>query len=139
MNNLNQYLNQKLKITQSENIQEKLVISKNLKKQYKYHPQDRNELFSLCLKLEKERGKNADLNDIDVSSIINMSMLFQGSIFNGDISKWDVSNVTDMHKMFAYSEFNGDISSWNVNKNVDMEDMFIKCPLKNNPPKWYHE
>ena len=128
MKQLNNFINEKLKISSKTKI--------NI---YNYYPQERNELFKLCLKLVKERGTECDLNDIDTSKITDMSMLFQGSIFNGDISKWDVSNVKNMLRMFAYSDFNGDISSWNVNKNTDMRDMFRKCPLEKNPPKWYHE
>ena len=125
-------------------IQEKLKIgSKTIinKYHYNYHPKNRNELKELVDNLIKERGKNADLNDIDVSKITDMSRLFQGSAFNGDISNWDVSNVKDMLRMFAYSNFNGNISKWNVNPNTDMREMFRCCPIKiqKNIPKWYHE
>jgi len=39
--------------------------------------------------------------------------------------------------MFAYSEFNGDLSNWDVSNVKHMINIFHKCPLKNNPPKWY--
>jgi len=38
--------------------------------------------------------------------------MFAFSNFNGDISKWDVSSVKDMSNMFQCSNFNGDISKW---------------------------
>jgi surface protein len=71
-----------------------------------------------------------------------MSDMFSYSKFTskkGDISKWDVSNVTDMYGMFMHSKFIGDISNWNVSKVQDMTRMFEKCPLENNPPKWYKD
>ena len=99
-----------------EHILEGLKIGANTKvNTYKYHPKDKNELNILINNLIKERGLNADLNDIDTSAVTNMSTLFGYSKFNGDISKWDVSNVKNMNKMFN------------------------ECPLKKNPPKWYRE
>ena len=145
-----------------EHIIEGLKIGANTKvNTYKYHPKSFKELKVLIKKLVKERGNDADLNDIDVSAITDMSYLFYSSEFNGDISKWDVSNVTKMYSMFYNSKFNGELSEWNVS-NVDdmanmfeaskfdkdistwnvsnvkhMSNMFDDCPLKNNPPKWY--
>ena len=43
-----------------------------------------------------------DLNDIDVSAIIDMSGLFSWTDFNGDISNWDVSKVKYKIDMFDY-------------------------------------
>ncbi len=147
-------------------ISEKLVINKDSMTKvpkYNYYPKDRRELIRIVNKLLKERGNDADLNDIDTSNITDMSLIFYNSKFNGDISKWDVSNVEDMLNMFYYSEFNGDISSWDVSNvkymggmffgsdfngdinnwdvsNVKyMKDIFKKSPLLDNPPKWYKE
>lgn len=106
-------------------ISEKLIINKNTKiNNYKYHPDDKD-LTKLLEKLIKQRGLNADLNDIDTSEITDMSQLFSGfRKFNGDISKWDVSNVKDMSYMFYNSAFNGDISDWDVSNVEDMTSMF---------------
>ena len=150
-------------------IQERLHINKdtgNHDHHYNYHPKTKDELKKLVNKLIKERGDDADLNDIDTSKITDMSYLFyefefngdisnwdvsnvedmsymfMGSKFtgeNGDISKWDVSNVYDMSSMFSYSEFNGDISNWDVSNVKYMRGMFYKSPLEKNPPKWYKE
>ena len=76
-------------------IVERLHINKDTNS-YNYHPKTRDELKELVDKLIKERGDDADLNDIDTSEITNMDSMFDGSNFNGDISKWDVSNVKNM-------------------------------------------
>ena len=65
MNSLSTYIIEKLKINKSTNL-------------YHYHPKDKDELKSLITKLIEERGKDADLNDIDVSNITDMSELFYG-------------------------------------------------------------
>ena len=83
-----------------------------------------------------ERPNNADLNDLNVSKIKDMSYLFYDSKFNGDISKWDVSKVIDMTEMFAYSEFNGDISKWDVSKVRDMSFMFEHSEFNGDISKW---
>ena len=120
-------------------IVERLHINKDIGK-YHYHPKTRDELKELVDQLIKERGNDADLNDIDTSEITDMNYMFADSKFNGDISEWDVSNVKDMGYMFAYSEFtceNGDLSNWDVSNVKDMIYIFKNSPLEKNPPKWY--
>ena len=120
-------------------ILERLHINKDIDShiEYNYHPKTRDELEKLIYKLIKERGNEADLNDIDTSEITNMFALFYNSDFNGNISNWDVSNVKDMECMFGNSKFNGDISKWDVSNVKDMGEMFNESPLEKNPPKWY--
>ena len=122
-------------------IVERLHINKNTgNHSYNYHPKTRDELEKLVDKLIKERGDNADLNDIDTSEITDMSYMFYKSKFNGDISNWDVSNVEDMIGMFEDSKFTGknsDISKWDVSKVEDTLGIFVNSPLEKNPPKWY--
>ena len=109
-------------------IQEKLVIKKSVVFNHKYFPETKEELKDLIKKRIKEEGNNADLNDIDVSKITDMSYLFEGVDFNGDISKWDVSNVTNMKGMFFGNEnFNQDISRWDVSNVTNMRAMFARC------------
>ena len=103
----------------------------------KYHPKTKKELKDIIKLLIKNRGNEADLNDIDTSDIDDMSGLFLRSNFNGNIYNWDVSKVKDMSYMFADSKFNGDIEAWDV-RNVERKDeMFKNSPLEKNPPKWY--
>ena len=149
-------------------IQERLHINKDTgnhpNHHYNYHPKTYKELKELVDKLIKERGNDADLNDIDTSEITDMSYMFTYSSFdgdisqwdvsnvknmqemfynstftgeNGDISNWDVSNVNNMKYMFCYSEFNVDISNQDVSNVKDMSFMFNNTPLEKNPPKWH--
>ena len=117
----------------SRYIQEKLIIKKNKSSNnYKYFPESTEELEKIIYKRIKDEGKEVDLNDIDVSNIIDMSSLFEGTDFNGDISNWNVSNVIDMRSMFYNCEsFNQDISNWDVSKVVDMSWMFYWCKTFN--------
>ena len=121
-------------------IQERLHINKDISNYYNYHPTTRDELQELVDKLVKERGNEADLNDIDTSKITDMNYIFYNSKFNGDISEWDVSNVKNMSYIFYDSKFtgkNGDISNWDAKKVKTMKDIFNLSPLEKNPPKWY--
>ena len=129
MNSLSQYIIEKLRINKDTEVGQ----------EYKYHPKDKDELIQLIKKLAKKRGINADLNDIDVSNIKDMSGLFlwvsnsrNYMDFNPDVSKWDVSNVTDMSDMFnCCFDFNCDISSWDVSNVTDMARMFGNCTAFN--------
>ena len=66
------------------------------------------------------------IQDWDVSSVTNMSNLFQNKTsFNNDISSWDTSNVTNMSNMFnGASAFNQNLNSWNVSSVTNMSEMF---------------
>ena len=150
MKSLNEYITEKLKVS---------------KKQYNYYPQTREELDDLLNQLLKERGWEADLNDIDVSNITDFSELFLESEFdgdismwnmtnakytdamfygsnftgkNGDISNWDVSNIVNMRAMFKDSAFDEDLSKWKLNSRCDMDYMFAGTFLEDNLPKWFN-
>ena len=120
-----------------------------------YHPKSKYELYELIRQSLKKRGKDADLNDIDVSNITEFNLLFLGldphnikidqwdvrnakdmsgmfhecENLNCDLSKWDVSNVEYMGRMFDGCEnFTGKgLENWNVSKVKDMYQMFKKC------------
>ena len=161
MNRLNQYINEKLKISTNTKI-----------RKYEYHPKDREELDEIILSIIGKYWDNnpnaktgfIDLNMIDVSEIVSMSSLFDNyKKLNFDVSKWDVSKVKYMDNMFADCyEFNCDISDWNIDnvefmnhmflncKNFNcnlskwkidgskrITDMFSGCPIEKNPPEWY--
>ena len=106
------------------------------KPRYNYHPKTKEELGNLINELIEERGNEADLNDIDVSQITDMSYLFYGSQFNGNISNWNVSGVGYMDHMFAYSQFNGDISNWDVSNVEDMYCMFFNSKFNGDISNW---
>ena len=113
-------------------IQEKLVIKKNKKIDYKYFPVTKGELKEIIKQRTKDEGNKVDLNDIDTSIITDMSELFAKTDFNGDISGWNVSKVTDMSFMFYNcTSFNSDISNWDVSNVTDMYGMFERCKLFN--------
>ena len=122
-------------------ITEKLHLNKNIKKQYTYCPENKSQLKDLLHQLFRERGNEADLNDIDVSKITDMSRLFATGEYinmNFNISDWDVSNVTNMTEMFSECEkFNCDISSWDVSNVKYMNYMFYGCKdFEQNLSKW---
>lgn len=117
--------------TISNYITEKFKInSKNIKPQYNYHPKNLSELQKLCRDLIKERGGNANLNDIDTSNIKYMLRVFMGQPLGPDfdVSQWDVSNVESMSAMFKNcGQFNCDLSNWDVSNVKKMRSMFEDC------------
>ena len=113
-------------------ITEKILINKNSKIAYNYHPKTKDELKDIIDKRIESEGNECNLNDIDISNITDMSFLFAHSHFNGNISKWNVSNVTNMESMFAHSKFNGDISNWDVSNVTNTTYIFVNCPIKEN-------
>ena len=135
MKTLNNYINEAL-------------IKKDTKiSPYKYFPKNKDELRSLLYKLLKERGKDADLNDIDVSTIKDFcyvspysdyGLFYKLDIGNIDISKWNMSNATDISYMFYKCEkFNSDLSEWDVSNVRNMDYMFYWCKKFNcNLSKW---
>lgn len=64
---------------------------------------------------------NQDINDWDVSSVTDMSLMFANleknvnkNPFNQPLNNWNVSNVTNMFGMFYKSSFNQPIGNWDV-------------------------
>ena len=117
-------------------ITEKILINKNSKLAYNYHPKTKDELKDIIKQKIEYEGNECNLNDIDTSNITDMSNLFAYTDFNGDISKWDVSNVTTMEDMFTDSKFNGDISKWDISNVINMKYMFSHSEFNDDISKW---
>ena len=111
---------------------------KKIAKEYdkKVVARDSSHLKQIIKERISEFGYDCDLNDIDVSQITDMSMLFYNSRFDGDISEWDVSNVKSMRQMFDNSRFNGDISKWNVSNVTNMNYMFAFSEFNDDISDW---
>ncbi len=123
MNNLNTYINEKLKINSKSKVE---------KQEYKYHPKDCNELIKIIKDRIEEEKDNIDFNDIDTSNILLMDGIFAyySNLTKIDISNWDVSNVTSMMEMFIGCkslESIGDISDWKIDSLTDITGMFYGC------------
>lgn len=111
-----------------------MYINKTRRSYYKETANDEN-IKTIVDGEIKSHGVFANLNNIDVENVYDMSDLFYGKDFNGNISGWDVSNVKNMCRMFYGSTFNGDISHWNV-CNVKYHAEFCdNSPLANRPDK----
>ena len=117
-------------------ITEKILINKNSKIVYNYHPKTKDELKDIIKQKIESEGNECNLNDIDTYNITDMSNLFEYSDFTGDISKWDVSNVTNMASMFFCSKFNGDISNWDVSNVENMRYMFYGSVFNQDISNW---
>ena len=113
MKNLNTYIHEKLTIVHN---------------QYSCAPETKEELKEIITKRLKQ-DPDADLNDIDVSNITDMSdLFFRLDPHNINISQWDVSNVEYMYWMFyGCKNFNSDLSRWDVSKVETMLHMFDGC------------
>ena len=101
----------------------------NLNK-YNYFPKTKKELKNIIKQKILDEGPNANLNDINVSEITDMSYLFVRipNVGNIHIEDWDVSSVEDMSYMFSGRyKFNCDLSNWDVSSVEDMSYMFEFC------------
>ena len=64
-----------------------------------FKPHTKEELVDWIVSEIDRQGPSADLNNVDLSELKDLSGLFgtnETVCFNGDISNWDVSRVEDM-------------------------------------------
>jgi len=120
-------------------IQEKLRINKNINidNQYNYHPKDRDELRKIISKkitdqkLNNKHDEVLNLNDIDTSKIESFNHLFTNlNPLKIDISEWETSKVELMNGMFdgcEYLQSTGDLGNWDVSNVTNMSFMFNNC------------
>lgn len=91
-------------------------------------PDNKQELIILIEKHMRCYGHICDLNNIDISAIDDLSLLFFEhrylNQFNGDISTWNVEKVQWMDFMFSYSMFNHSLDLWNPQQLDSLNDMF---------------
>ena len=120
MKSLKNFINEGFKLGKNK-------VSKTTER--KYFPKNIDELREILYE-RLEEDKNADLNDIDVSKIDNMSNLFKRfDPHDIDISEWDVSNVKNMNEIFRdCKNFKGEgLENWNVRNVRQMVMSFEGC------------
>ena len=125
MKKFNHYINEKLKLSSQS----------KLDNGYHYHPKSFSALRELLIKLLNERGKDANLNDIDISQVTTfydeneqIGLFEKLDPHNIKIDKWDVSNVTNMKETFYMCyNFNCNLSEWDVREVRNMYWMFTLC------------
>ena len=94
---------------------EKLKLGKDTKiYNYNFYPKNFDELKSLIKQLLKERGKDADLNDIDVSQVTTfddpnkrLGLFYELDPYNIDISKCIVFGFIFLKYCFIAYFFSG--------------------------------
>ena len=69
----------------------------------------------------------------DISSAISLNSMFYASSFNSPINHWNTANVRDMSRMFYQCPFNQYIGDWNVEKVTDTYQMFLNATSYNQP------
>ena len=113
-------------------IQEKLIIKKRKKIDYKYFPNNNDELRQIILEKSKDK-KVIDVSDIDISEVTNLFRAFGDASHIEEINgleNWDVSHVTSFHKVFNccyhIKELKG-IENWDVSNGQTFIGMFSGC------------
>jgi hypothetical protein len=65
-------------------------------------------------------GENGDISNWDVSSVENMTFMFEKALFNGDVSNWNIKSVKSMHGMFSFSKITIPPKNWNIENLVEL-------------------
>ncbi len=136
--------------TLTQHIEEKLKVNKNYQNIYADAPSCNYDLRQILENRFTKFGggtKNnpVNLNDIDVSDIVDFSHVFKYIDFNYiDVSEWNTSQAVQMDEMFSHCRElqELDLSNWNVENVKSMKEMFKSCTniyeiiLKTNKHKW---
>lgn len=122
-----------IKMSLQQFINERLKITSKTKPLEKLKPESKDDLIAIITQELERQGPDADLNFIDTSKMTDMSNLFhfvKGKVRNIQIDEWNTSNVTTMAGMFdKCEEFNCDLSHWDVSKVINMMSMFSGCKV----------
>ena len=135
MKHLNQFITEYI-------VKKKLDKPIDSEDHYKYFPKTKEELIDNINELVE---KNIyDFNCIDTGAIINMSKLFKNldgiKDKNFDVSRWDVSSVEDMSYMFEYcTRLNCNLNNWNISNVKKKTGIFQGTKGIKNKPSWYKE
>jgi len=97
----------------------------------KYWPTYKENLVGIIKEHIMKYGWDADLNDISIEYVDDLSDLFyEGSVsrFRGSVSKWDVRHIKNMRNMFKNCHlFKDDLSNWKINQECDVTGMLCGC------------
>ncbi|WP_299212137.1 BspA family leucine-rich repeat surface protein [uncultured Aquimarina sp.] len=75
-----------------------------------------------------------EMNNWDITNVISLVSLFEGSVFNENINNWDVSGVQTMGNMFQdNTAFNQSLNLWRPENVSDFEHMFNGATSFNQP------
>lgn len=144
LNLVNKNMSKKLKLSQSENILERLKISKNDQgpHRFKYFPENLGNLDKIIEnKIKEELNKDIfshskkihlDLNDIDISKLDSLEMAIYGhdAIKSVDVSMWDTKNIKVFYECFSYCyslEKIIGLENWKLDNTVNLEGLFEGC------------
>ncbi len=125
---------------QLNNFLNEALIKKNTKiLHYHFYPKDFHDLRKIIIRLLKERGPDADLNDIDISQVTtfcnDISAYHSVGLFeeldphNIKINKWDISHITDLRRtFFGCHRLNCNLSNWDLSRySGSLSNMFYEC------------
>ena len=124
MKQLNNFINEKLKIS-----------SKSKINQYNYFPKNKNELISILFKrkinLQDNNDYKLDCSDIDVSEIEDLSELFREEDYKEiNISGWNLNKCKTLKSMFygcRYLERVIGFDSLDISNVEDLSFIFSRC------------
>ncbi|WP_297205368.1 BspA family leucine-rich repeat surface protein [uncultured Brachyspira sp.] len=97
---------------------------------------DTSSMIDMSYLFQDSKRKNFDgIETWDVSNVVNMESMFEGAInFDSALDKWNVSNVKDMSLMFCFTKsFNQPLNNWNVSNVTSISQIFHYASSFNHP------